>query len=288
MSATGDRRCWYFAVIFAAIAFCTLEVSFVLILTLLICCYRERLHLSPDWKFGLNSALLFLAVVLTLWPAAILRLSFIKAYCFMAYLALFRSSAWGGVSLLESWHLRLMESPFEWALIVVAIFLYFRTDYSPIRKLLYPFLVYTGLMLLVLLRVGAQVPRYQLPFLPALDLFAAYTVAARLSTVEPRLRYVFATAICLGVLWNTERQNRLFPARPDQRSIDVVAFVRRYHLEDKKLLIPHDDLPEIHYYFPRAHLQEYYQERPTPSDLDSGPFAAVLFPGSHSKIGLSE
>ena len=40
--ATGRRRYWYGCVMAAGLAFCTLEVAFVLILTLAICCFIER------------------------------------------------------------------------------------------------------------------------------------------------------------------------------------------------------------------------------------------------------
>lgn len=44
--ASGQRIYWYGAVVFAGLAFCTLEVAFVLIITLAICAFVERRRLE--------------------------------------------------------------------------------------------------------------------------------------------------------------------------------------------------------------------------------------------------
>ena len=84
------RKYWYASLITAALAFCTLEIAFALIATVLICGYAVRDRLKPDLPFALKSIATFLAVVLVIWPAAIYKLSFVKAYLFMGYLAIFR------------------------------------------------------------------------------------------------------------------------------------------------------------------------------------------------------
>ncbi len=89
------RSCWYAAVVVTAVAFCSLEVAFALIFTLLMCGYLLRERLKPDLAFAARTTGCFVATVLVLWPGAILKLSFVKAYLFMAYLALFRHGAWG-------------------------------------------------------------------------------------------------------------------------------------------------------------------------------------------------
>ena len=76
--ATGRRAYWYGAVFMTAIAFCTLEIALVLILTVGISGYLERGRLRADWTFARRSVALFLATVLVLWPAAILKLLSIR------------------------------------------------------------------------------------------------------------------------------------------------------------------------------------------------------------------
>src|SRR5580658_479087 len=73
---TADRRYCYGSIVLAALAFCTLEVTFVLLTTLAICCFVERRRWSADGWFITKSVALFLGTVLAVWPAALLRLSF--------------------------------------------------------------------------------------------------------------------------------------------------------------------------------------------------------------------
>jgi hypothetical protein len=105
----------------SALAFCTLEVAFVLILTIAICGFIERGTFSADLRFVAKSLALFLATVLAVWPAAILRLSFVKAYAVMAYLALMRESPWGHAGFIETWRARIFRVTVEWSLIVIAV-----------------------------------------------------------------------------------------------------------------------------------------------------------------------
>jgi hypothetical protein len=95
VALNGSRRAFYAATVLAGLAFCTLEVDFVLVLVLLIVAWWKRAALRTDRRLVRNSILLFLATVLLLWPSAILKLNFAKAWMVMAYLAVFRKGAWG-------------------------------------------------------------------------------------------------------------------------------------------------------------------------------------------------
>jgi hypothetical protein len=90
LKLTGRPVYVYLASIAAALAFCTLEVAAVLIATILICAFPLLL----DFRTSLRALALFLITVLIVWPGAIIKLSFVKAYLFMAYLAVFRKGAW--------------------------------------------------------------------------------------------------------------------------------------------------------------------------------------------------
>src|SRR5258708_25211874 len=131
MMVTAQRKYWFGAVVAAALAFCVLEVAFVLILTLAVCCFAERRRLKADFSFIARSMLLFLVTVLTVWPGAILKLSFLKAYVVTAYLAVYRKGAWGAAGFAETWWIRFSNSPVEWILITGALVLFFRNRKSP-------------------------------------------------------------------------------------------------------------------------------------------------------------
>ncbi len=264
--ATGDQRLWYGAVVAAACAFCTLEVAFVLLLVMIACGHRTG-----------KSVFLFVATVLFLWPAAVLKLSFAKAYLFMAYLALIRKSAWGDAGFVETWRHRLVASPWEWILFGVAAVLYFRFCDSATRKMLVPVVLYGVLMLIVLLRVNTETPRYMLLFLPAFQIAAGFVFASVLKNWRPALRFAATAAILLLLFWNTYGQLRAHPILPAPRLTEVLARVRG--LEGQRLLAPQNDLPMIHYYLPGVIASGYADRRERSVMLAQDNFDAVLFPG---------
>jgi hypothetical protein len=53
--------------------------------------------------------------------------------------------------------------------------------------------------------------------------------------------------------------------------------IRGNHLDADSLLVPKDFVPPIHYYFPRAEVRGYSDERPTPSDLEASGLTGVLY-----------
>jgi len=259
--ATGNRAHWYVAVVFAAFAFCTLEIAFVLIATLGIFVYVKRHSLAIGWRTAGASLGLFIATVLVGWPAAIYKLSFVKGYLFMAYLALFRKAPWGTEGVFDVWRTRLLDSPLEWAAILASLFLYFQTRSDNGKPRTYPILVYTTLMLAATARVVSSSPRYSLLFMPLLDIFAALTLVPFLMEAPRRVVYG-ALTLSWGFLGIDEY--RLFTRNhtPDPRPPAILKYIRENGLEEKTLLVPQDDLPMIHYYFPRMHLHGYQEPNP--------------------------
>ena len=69
---------------------------------------------------------------------------------------------------------------------------------------------------------------------------------------------------------------------PDPQPAAVLATIREHSLEDKRLLVPHDYVPMLHYYFPRATLKGY--ER-VPSTAPLG-FDAVIQPGDSATVNV--
>jgi hypothetical protein len=279
MVITGERRYWFGAVVASALAFCVLEIAFVLILTLAICCFLERRRLKTDFQFLARSVLLFLATVLIVWPGAILKLSFLKAYAFMAYLAVYRKGAWGAVGFAETWWIRFTHSPVEWILIAAAIVLFIRNRNSATRAAAYPFLIFGLAMVLATLRVFSEAPRYALPFQPAFDVFAGLVLAGALTPLATRIRIPAILAMCAALFCSTFFNIRAYPPDADARNEKVLACIREHHFEEKSLLVPQAYLPMLHYYFPRTHLRGYLENAPPANAFQDGQFDGVLFPG---------
>jgi hypothetical protein len=276
--ASGRRSDWYAAIVMAALAFCTLEVAFVAVLTLAICGYIERDRLQMDWRFAARSLALFIATVLIVWPAAIFRLTFVKSYLFMAYLALARKGSWGDVGFFGTWGNRLLSSPLEWAVIAFALILFLRRPWQKDHRLAYPFLIYSILMLTATARVLSDSARYSLPFMPALDLFAAVIFTQFLASLRRPAAIGIAGLIVAGLCSTVVYEVSSHPVKPDPHPSQMLEHIRQANLTDKALLVPQNDLPMIHYYFPATRLRGYYTPQPLPADLEGFAPDAILYP----------
>jgi Dolichyl-phosphate-mannose-protein mannosyltransferase len=243
--ASKRRAYWYACIIMSALAFSTLEVAFVLILTIAICGFIERVTFGADLRFVVKSLALFLATVLAVWPAAILRLSFVKAYAVVAYLALMRESPWGHAGFIETWRARFFESPLEWVLIVSAVLLGLRNRSRFYPVALFPVALFAGLMILATLRVLSSSARYTLPFMPALDLLAGLTLLPSLGRLRrPASFAVVALAVAglYGIAW-------LQVTRPSHnsnpRSAAVLTYIHQNARENNLDLMPGCDLGRL-------------------------------------------
>lgn len=276
--ATGRRSSWYAASVMAALACCTLEVAFVAVLTVAVCGYIERDRLEMNWRLAARSLMLFIGTVLIVWPSAIFKLTFVKSYLFMAYLALARKGSWGDVGFFGIWRNRLLSSPLEWTVVVCALILYFRRPWHKDHRLDYPILIFAILMLAATLRVLSDTARYSLPFMPALDLFAALTLAPFLASLRRPAAFGIAGLLVAGLYATALYEAATHPVEPDPHPAAVLEHIRQANLTDKALLVPQNDLPMIHHYFPATRLRGYYTPRPVAADLEGFAPDAILYP----------
>ena len=276
----GDRRHWYASIVLAGLAFCTLEVAFVLIASIAICGFLRRRQLAADWAFAGKSLVVLLGTILLVWPGAILKISFLKAYLFMAYLALFRKGAWGEYSVLDAWLLRLAISPLEWIVVAVALVIFVRTRLWRSIPGLVPLVLYSLLMLLAMARVNGEGPRYATPFFPALLIFAGWTAGLLLARAKahPWLGYTCVAAVCLLLFFITRAQVAGYLVEQDPRPGAILAAINAQGLENKRMLVPQMDLPSLHYYFPQATFRGYLEVGDVPQLLAANHFDAVLYP----------
>lgn len=279
--ATGNRLYFYWAVVAAALSCCLLEVGFVAVATVIMCGYLERQSLCADRALAIRSSLAFVATVLVVWPGAIVKLSFVKGYLFMAYLALFRKSPWGEEGFVETWEKRIFSSPVEWLGIGVSLLTWiFLRRLDGNRRILYPFVVYGAIMLVATVRVTSGTPRYALVFQPAFDvlggcILTAYLVRSR----RPATAYALSAILALALFAETWVNLKRHPVGPDSRLSSLLVYVRENHLQSSRMLVPQDDLPTLHYYFPNSQLRGYTDQIPELSTLRDGSADGLLYPG---------
>jgi hypothetical protein len=275
----GGRRYYYAAVFCTGLAFSTLEVALVLIAVMLFATWLQRGSLKPDWRFVRNAAVFFIAPVIVIWPASLLKVSFIKSWIVLAFLAVFRKGAWGDVTFFQTWRLRFLISPVEWILILVAMVYLARRDKNRARNGAATFLLFAGLMILATLRVYSESQRYTTPFLAALDLFAAWTLSSLVTgRFNQWISYALVGAVG-GVLYlSAAHQLAGYRPREDFRQAGAIKALRMADLENKAVLIPEPDFPAMHYYLPKMRARAYGNASAIPAELRLGHFDAVLYP----------
>jgi Dolichyl-phosphate-mannose-protein mannosyltransferase len=246
---------WYTCVAAAALAFCTLEVGFVLVLTAAICGWMV-------WRrVLLKSAAIFLATVLVVWPAALLRLSFVKSYTAIAYLGFTRQSPWGHAGFIDTWRERIFDSPLEWTLIAIALIGGARS----IRRF-YPAGIFVAMMLVATLRVYTTTPRYSLTFLPVLDTLAGLALLTPFGHSRRPASFAVVTLAVAGLCGSAWFQAAHHPHNSNPRSTAVLTYIHQNELENKALLVPQSELPILHFYFPAMRLRGYSGEAPSRAD----------------------
>ncbi len=274
------RRYWYLSVAAAALAFCTLEVALALIATLVIYAYLVRDRLKPSVSFAAKSVAVFLGVVAVFWPGAIFKLSFVKAYLFMAYLAVFRKGAWGSsVGVAGTWWLRFITNPVPWILLAIALVLLIarrRQIWSPL--LLAPG-IFCVVMFLAILKVNTETPRYILPLYPGIVLLTAFTLGLWLARYKAKLGDAAVILICFAMFAASFQQLVRHRPRPNPNAFALVDLLRAKDGGRKKLLVPHGDVPLIHYYFPGARLTSYLNKSDIGPALELDGVDAVVYDG---------
>jgi hypothetical protein len=260
--ATRRRRYWYGSVVAAGLAFCTLEIAYVLLLTLAICCFVERRQWEADRGFVVKSLALLLATVLLVWPAAWIRLSFLKAYAVLAYLAVSREFP-GNAGWIEIWRNRIFHSPLEWLVILLAVLVGLRNRG---KTSLYPLGVFAALMFIATLPARSITPRYSLMFVPALDLLAGLALGPLLGPLRRPASLAVVTLAVAGLFGCAWVQAVHQPHNPNPRSAAVLTYIHQNKLENKAVLAPQTDVPTLHYYFPAMRLRGYFGQAPTVTD----------------------
>ena len=285
-AAGSGRRFFYAAVVCAGLAFSTMEVAFVLILVLMIFAWWQRAGLDFNWILLRSSLGFLVATILLAWPAGLFKLSFVKAYLVMLYLAVFRKGAWGNVTFGQTWAHRFAISPAEWYLFAVALVLLVTAGKraEKWRGGATTFLLFGALMILATLKVYAPGPRYTTPFSAALELFTAWTLAPALARLaRPLPVYGTLAALCGLLIWNASSQMSGFMLQEDPGPALTLSAIRNAGLAQKTLLAPTVDIPVLHYYFPEIHVQGYTDLSEIPQN--GSPFDAILYPDHSLKVG---
>jgi len=277
---TGRRAHWYAALALSGVAFCTMELAFALILTVLICGHLERERLmGSDWRgLAWRSMAAFVTPVLLLWPAGLYKLNFVKSYLFMVYLAVFRKNAWGDVTFAQTWGYRFRAMPVEWAALAVALIVFFRRRDLPGRRQMSVFLIFGAIMLAAVLRVNSLDLRYTLPYFPALMVFTGCVLASALKRLKTPARRTLVALLAALVFLDTARQVNDRPPQVNPQALARLDALRDARWRGQTLLVPQGEIPTLHFYFQDIKFRGYTDVSAIPARLSAQHFDGVLYP----------
>jgi hypothetical protein len=206
------------------------------------------------------------------YPAGLIKMGTIKSVLYNASLLLPQRGMFADVPFLETWATRLDASAVALILLGIAVFLWFRFSDLACKRHCIPFVIYGMLMLAVILRVKALPLRYMLPFVSALYPFTAIVLGSFLVRLRTPVRAAVLVLVCGALLLDTQRYVQRHPPKQDRNMLQLLRVVKSRGLDSARLLAPRDDVPTLHYYFPRADITGYRD----PSDLPGGRFDAIV------------
>lgn len=268
-------RYWYGAMASLALAFATVETSVLVLAALALTLAVLGARLRAQWPPGelvrllLKGVAVFVAVLVAVWPASLLKLSLLKGYLYLAYMTL-RRKTFVPTGPEELWAAKLRTAPLEFvlpALAVAATLLFWRKLSH--RRELAPFLVYTGIFLVITLVITLSYTHYHGSLMAALAVLAGVWFG-ELWRRRGTLVRVTALGLVLAVLGGMAHgyylEARHFQMRPPA-SKQVLEYLRSEPGNLQKVwLIPFTLVPTLHFYHPETRFVGYDTDR-APEEL---------------------
>lgn len=260
---TGSLRIWYWTVAAFTGAFCSIDYAILLPVTFGICLFLFRRERSLPGRVLLRSVLLFLGLLLVVWPFGVLKLSALKGYVYIAYLAMQRKGSYGDYGPFTVWWQRFIAAPVEYSLDLIALIgvfaLWRQASIRKFRAVLLPCLLYAFFMLLTTLKNTSLNPTYVSSILPPLAIVSGTALAALTERVSLPIRaavtaVILAAAVLGGYALVLRHANDPRTLTPDAR---LIAAIKQSGLENSALIVPYEVLPTLSYYCPQLKLHSY-------------------------------
>ncbi len=260
---TGSPRTWYLTTAAFAGAFCSIDYAILLLVTFALCLFFFRRERTLPWPMLFRSALLFLGLLLVLWPFGVLKLSALKGYLYIAYLAMQRKGSYGDYGPFTVWWQRFIGAPVEYSIDLVALVGVFALWRQPsvrkYRAVLLPCLIYAFFMLLTTLKNTSLNPTYVSSILPPLAIVSGTALAALTERISAAVRVaVTATILAATAMggYALVLRHADDPTGPNSDA-KLIASIRSSGFTDRSLIVPYEILPTLSYYFPQLKLHSY-------------------------------
>jgi hypothetical protein len=249
---TEQTRWWKVTAVLLACALAAVEISAVLI------CAVTLSVVLVKWKEGVRSiarrlgqgAIWFLLSLVVLWPFGLLKLSAVKGYFYLAYMAISRKT-FTPIGPLQLWSFKIRTYPFEFGVALAAMaLLIFLWPGLRNRTATTPFVVYTLLFFGVTMAITLPYTHYH-PTLLASTCVLVGVVAGELwqrSQAVARacvMLAVLVPASISGMTLYRETQTRR-PSSPAMRA----AIGQAARTPATPFFVPFEWVPTLHYYHP--------------------------------------
>ncbi|MGA1995890.1 MAG: hypothetical protein ABSH45_08930 [Bryobacteraceae bacterium] len=280
---TGQLRWWYLTAILAGAGFATVELAPVLmgalLLSLLLLRWKDGYRALAGWL--VRGAVWFLLTLLVLWPKGLLELNALKGYLYLAYIAIQRKT-FSPISAKDLWVFKFKTYPAEFVLpmaaMLAAVWLIRRPKARPA---LVPFVCYGALFFLVTLKVTAPFTYYHASLMSTLAVVTGYVLGEIWLHTRALARIAVAAVVVLSLVWldTTLYRERMIERQAPSLATDVLSYIARSGV--KKLFLPFELVPTLHYYRPdvaaAGYDTDWSGERLAGESLAAAP-ASVLCP----------
>jgi hypothetical protein len=259
---TKKETYFYLSTGAVAFAFLSLEYAFLLLfcwlISVVVVFLKDKNEVLILWKFLVKSLLIWMMVVITFWPASILKLTLIKNYILYIYLSTIRGYEYTAQSIGAFWWNNISVSPVEYGLtaigIIAAIYLVLKKKKTPFI----PLLAYLFLFFLTTLRNRAPVPTYN-SSLVAVGLVTAGLALSAILESKKWLHVGIVSLLC--ALSFVYLRFYYLPKQQSPRLAIRSAMTTFLKTEmPKKILAPRPELSMLHYYFRTMSVDSYPDE----------------------------
>jgi len=267
-----ETRWWYATMASLALAFAAVETASLLVITLavtLIVLYPEIREKWPDWRQQVlllaKGIGVWVAVLFAIWPAGIFKLSVVRGFLFLAYMAVDRKtfSPQGPIDL---WRMKFSAAPWEhgflFAGFIAAVILWRRFEH---RREALPWLLFSAVFLLVTLKVTLEYTHYRG------SIAAAWTMCTGMALgylwkhlrMAGRVALAAVYGVCVtaaAVAYYQEAAVRFVEEPP---ATGVLTYVRQANVpRDTTLYLPFFFVPIVHFYHPATQMLGYDADWP--------------------------
>lgn len=289
-----ELKYWYYSVAVVALSFMATEFAPLLAVTLLVCAAIERRHLFAEWgsreylRLAFISAAIFVGVIFVLWPGAWLKLTLIRNYMVMAYLALARVGAFGSVDFAQGWLDRLTNAPVHYLVFLFAI----SAALVQLKRSRWylPLLIYPILFFLATIKITAADERYISSIFPPLCILTAAVLVQHFRRFAATTQAVGVTVLsCMLVAQGYFHFVSLREQQHQSTALgDVVAFFRTTCPDCNTLIVERRFLPTLQYYFPDKELTSYSGESDAIAaiveEVKTTPSGGIVYDGTQHAV----